>query len=71
LCGKCIKEEPSLEDVPANHEAVVRAAQVLLQHNVEDESVIIPTVAFAALAAESPIFKEIGNECVEGWEDGE
>ena len=69
MCEKCISDEPSLEDVPADHEAVVRAAQVLLQHNVEDENVIIPSMVFAALAAESPIFKKIANECAEGWLD--
>jgi hypothetical protein len=71
LCDKCISEEPNLEDVPADHEAVVRAAQVLLQQNVKDKDVIIPSMAFTALAAESPIFKEIVNECVEGWKDDE
>jgi hypothetical protein len=57
VCRRCREAEGAAEDEPAHvppeHKELVRAAQVLLEHGIEEEYRIIPTLVFAAFVEET------------------
>jgi hypothetical protein len=51
LCAQCEEAELSPDDVPEEHDELFHAARVLLREGVDDNDLIIPTLAFAARAS--------------------
>ncbi len=71
LCEKCSKEKPHLDQMPARHREVLRAAQVLFDAGIAQEGLIYGTIVCAAWAGEDQQFKRMRDSVLEAEERSE
>src|SRR5687767_13292337 len=69
ICFACQKADRevgnSAMSVPSEHQQLLHVAHVLVKQDVQDENVIIPTLAFAALSLDQPALAGIKGSFVE------
>jgi hypothetical protein len=67
LCEKCVLQGPSLEETPEGHRELFRVARALLDHRMEGEQTIIPTLVLAALSDMDQQYERVGRAIVESY----
>jgi hypothetical protein len=73
ICFACQKGDRearnSAMSVPPEHQQLLHVAHVLVKQDVQDENIIIPTLAFAALSQDDSALAEIKGSFVEAQGD--
>ena len=68
ICGKCEREKPQLDQVPARQREVLRTARELFNARVAQEGVIYGTIVCAAWAGEDQEFKRVRDSVLNAGE---
>ncbi len=75
LCRQCEQDTDLPEDTPGEHRDLSHAARVVFEEGIVDEYKIVPTLAFAARAAQNPLLARVRDKFLavavgsEDWED--